>query len=199
MCGGTDKATKQAAAAEEERKRQVAQATSAIESAFGSPSRQKQLDEFIQSLRGEFQTEAERLKKDTARRAKFSLARSGLTGGSAAADFGVRLGRDFQGGLLEGERLAQGSLSDLVSADEASKQNLIALAQGGAGVSTAARQAASALQSNLSGARSRSSVASLGDIFSDASSVLTTAEEAAARRRGLKESQVFADPFSRGS
>lgn len=199
MCGGSDSATRQASAAEEERKRQVRQATAAIESAFGSKSRQQQLDDFIAALRGEFTADARQQKERTDRRAKFNLARSGLTGGSAAADLKVRIGDEYQKGLLKSERLAQGSLSDLIAADERSKQNLISLAQGGADVSTAARNAASALQSNLKGAQASSLVNDLGDIFADTRGVLTNAELAAERRRGLRESQVYADPFSRGS
>ena len=198
MCGGRDKATKAATAAETARKKQVADATSAIERAFGGGQRKDQLDAFIKALRGEFTTEAGRQKTIADRRTKFSLARSGLTGGSAAADVKTDIGRQFQTGLLESERLSQASLSDLVAADQASKQQLIALAQGGGSVASAARNSATALQSNIAGARSRQGVESLGDIFASTAAVSSAAEEAAQRRRGLQESQVFADPFSRG-
>ena len=199
MCfGGGDKATKQAASSEAARKKQVADATAAIERAFGGGGRKAQLDEFIAAIRGEFTTEAKRQKVIANRRGKFSSARAGLTGGSAAADAQVTRGTQFQTGLLESERLAQSSLSSLVSADEQSKRNLIGLAQGGASVSTAAQNAAAALRSNISSARSGTSVASLGNIFASSNEVLQSAEEAAERRRGLRESQVFADPFSRG-
>ena len=198
MCfGGDDKATKEAARVEAARKKQVADATSAIERAFGGTGRQGQLDEFIAALRGEFTTEAGRQRTIADRRGRFSTARSGLTGGSAAADAQVRRGEQFQTGLLESERLSQSALAQLVSADEASKRSLIGLAQGGASVSTAAQQAANALRSNIAGARSGSSVASLGDIFAESTSIISGAEEAAQRRKGLAESKVFADPFSR--
>ena len=90
MCGGRDKATKAATAAETARKKQVADATSAIERAFGGGQRKDQLDAFIKALRGEFTTEAGRQKTIADRRTKFSLARSGLTGGSAAADVSMQ-------------------------------------------------------------------------------------------------------------
>lgn len=199
MCfGGDDKATKEAARVEAARKKQVADATAAIEAAFGGTGRQGQLDEFIAALRGEFTTEAGRQRDVANRRGRFSIARSGLTGGSEAADAQVRLGRQFQTGLLESERLSQSALAQLVSADEASKRSLIGLAQGGASVSTAAQNAANALRSNIAGARAGTSVASLGDIFAEGTSIISGAEEAAQRRKGLAESKVFADPFSRG-
>ena len=199
MCGGRDDATKAATTAEDARKKQVADATGAIERAFGGTQRQSQLDDFIKALRGEFTTEAGRQKKIADRRAKFSLARSGLTGGSAAADTKTDIGRQFQTGLIESERLSQSSLADLIAADQASKRQLTALAQGGGSVASAAANSAAALRSNIAGARSSSSVASLGDIFASTAAVSSAAEEAAQRRRGLRESQVFADPFSRGS
>ncbi len=199
MCGGTDPATAAAQARETSRLKQVKASTSAIESAFGSRSRKRQLEDFVNALRAKFSTEASRQRKDVNRRSKFGLARSGLTGGSAAADRSVDIGRKFQAGIIEGERQSQSSLSDLVSADERAKQNLIALAQGGASVSASASQAGEALRSNLSGASSRTTASSLGDIFSDVEANLTAAEKAAGRRRGLRESEVFADPFSRGT
>jgi len=199
MCGGRDRATKAAQTREDARQLQVEQSTAAIERAFGGSQRQGQLQDFINALRGEFTTEAGRQKTIADRRAKFSLARGGLTGGSAAADLKVDIGRQFQTGLLESERLSQGSLADLVAADQRSKLNLIGLAQGGASVGDAARNAATALQSNIAGARSATSVESLGDIFASTAAVSKSAEEAAQRRRGLEESQVFAAPFSRGT
>jgi hypothetical protein len=197
MCGGGDKATEAAQRAETERKQQVAAATQAIDRAFAG--RTGQLDDFIAALRGEFTTEAQRQKLDADRQLKFSLARGGLTGGSAAADAGIRSGEEFQKGLLKGERLSQASLADLVSADEASRQNLIALAQSGATVGTAAKQSANALRANLSKASAEGLTQSLGDIFGETRSLFTRQQEAAERRRGLRESELFAAPFSRST
>ena len=199
MCGGSDRATRQAQANEERRRREIMQATTAIERAFGSGARADQLDEFINAWRGQFTTEARKQKEDAARRAKFASARSGLTGGSADADLKVKLGESFQSGLLKGERLSQEALSDLKTADVRSKQDLLALAQSGINVSSASMQAAQALQSNLAGARAKIGAESLGDIFGEIESNLVAAEQAAQRRRGLRESEVFANPFSRST
>ncbi len=199
MCGGTDKATAAAQSREIQRKRQSTAATEAINRAFGGDLRKSQLADFINALRKQFSTEAGRQKIDVKRRSKFGLARSGLTGGSEAADRSVDIGRKFQAGIIKGERQAQSSLSDLISADERAKQNLIALAQGGASVTSSASQAGEALRSNLKSASSRTGPASLGNIFEDVEENLTAAEKAAGRRRGLRESEIFADPFSRGT
>ena len=197
MCGGgSDKASREAQRQEEARKRQVAQATAAIDRAFAG--RSGQLDDFANALREDFRAEAGKQKKVADRRLKFAMARGGLTGGSAAADAGRVLAEDFQKGLLRGERGVQQSLSDLAAADEATRQNLVSLAQGGASVASSARAAANAMRSNIAGARSTGLASDIGDIFSDTRGLFVRAEEAAARRRGLQESEVFADPFSRG-
>ena len=148
-------------------------------------------------MREQFGAEAGRQKTLADRSLKFSLARGGLTGGSAAADIGEQLGDEFQRGILKGERLSQSALADLRSADEASRARLVALAQGGASITSSASAAANALSSNIAGAKSSSGIESLGDIFGDVRGLFVQQQEAAERRRGLKESEVFADPFSR--
>ena len=195
MCGGGDKAARRAEAAEIERKQQVAAATGAIDRAFAG--RGSQLTDFVTALREQFGSEARRQKKDADRNLKFSLARGGLTGGSAAADIGTQLGDEFQRGILKGERLSQSALADLRSADESSRARLVALAQGGASVTSSANRAASALRTNIAGAKSVSGIESLGDIFGDVRGLFVEQQEAAERRRGLRESEVFASPFSR--
>lgn len=195
MCGGGDDAAEEAARQERERKAQIRRSTAAIDRAFSG--RSSQLDDFVEALRQEFRTEAQRQKGDVDRQLKFSLARGGLTGGSAAADAGARLGDEFSRGILQGERQAQDALARLRSADEASRADLIRLAQGGADVSTAATQASRALQANLEGARANSLVDGFGDIFTKTRDLFVRQQEGAERRRGLRESDVFANPFSR--
>ena len=197
MCGGGgNDAAKEARRAEEERKAQVREATAAIDRAYAG--RGSQLQEFLNAMRSEFRTDAFKQKEEADRQLKFAMARGGLTGGSASADAGTKLGEEFTKGLLQGERQAQDALGRLRASDEASRADLIRLAQGGADVTTAASQAARALQSNLEGARASSLVTGLGDIFSSTRDLYKRQQEAAARRRGLAESEVFADPFSRG-
>jgi hypothetical protein len=195
MCGGGGGATKRAEAAEIKRKKEVASATSAIDRAF--TGRGGQLDDFVAALREQFGAEAGRQKTIADRQLKFSLARGGLTGGSAAADTGTELGEEFQRGILKGERLSQSALADLKSADEASRARLVSLAQGGASVTSSATSAARALRSNIAGAKSSSGIESLGDIFGSVRDLFAQQQEAAERRRGLKESEIFAAPFSR--
>ncbi len=197
MCGGGGGASNRAEAAEVKRKAEVARATKAIDEAFGG--RGSQLDDFVAALREQFGAEAGRQKKIADRQLKFSLARGGLTGGSAAADTGTELGEEFQRGILKGERLSQSALADLKSADEASRARLVQLAQGGASVTSSATSAARALESNIAGAKSSAGIENLGDIFGDTRDLFVKQQEAEERRRGLRESEIFAAPFSRAT
>lgn len=195
MCGGGGDASREARRQEEERQRQIRDATQAIDRAFAG--RDAQLSDFVSALRDEFQRDAFEQKDDADRQLKFSLARSGLTGGSAAADAGTQLGEEFTKGLLQGERRAQAGLADLRAADAASRSDLIRLAQGGADVTTAATQAANALRTNLEGARAQGVVQGLGDIFTKTRGLYQRQQEAAERRRGLRDAEIYTDPFSR--
>lgn len=195
MCGGSNDASSEARRQEDARQAQVAASTAAIDRAYSG--REAQLEDFVAALREEFRGEAERQQGIASRQLRFGLARSGLTGGSADADAGRQLGEEFTRGILQGERQAQDALAQLRGADEASRSDLIRLAQGGADVTTAASQAARALQANIDGVRSASLVDGLGDIFGNTRDLYVRQQEAAERRRGLRESEVFANPFSR--
>jgi len=196
MCfGGGDRAAEAAQRQEQERQRQIRMSTAAIDNAY--IGREAQYGDFLNALREQYMSDAGRQKAVADRNLKFSLARSGLTGGSADADQKTLLGDEYARGTLRAEQTAQSKLSDLMSADAASKANLIALAQGGADSGTAAQQAASTLRSNISGARSEGLAADIGDIFGGTADLWRRSEEAAERRRGLRDSQVYANPFSR--
>lgn len=198
MCGGDpDKASKRAEAREAQRQREIRQATAAIDRAFAG--RQPQYDAFLKALRDQYGSEAARQKQIVDRKAKFSLARGGLTGGSAAADLGRLIAEDYTQGVLRGEQLSQSRLADLISADESSRANLISLANQGTGIGSVTTGAANMLRANLQGAKSAGLASDIGDVFGGVADVYRRQEEAAARRRGFSESEIYSDPFSRGS
>ena len=74
---------RQAQEAEAARLRNIADATNRINTAFDAPERQKQYTDFLSALRDKFQTDLGRQHDVAQRNLKFSLARGGLTGGSA--------------------------------------------------------------------------------------------------------------------
>jgi hypothetical protein len=202
MCLSTGKsaskrAAREAEQAEVERKAQIEAGTSTIDRAFGA--RGPQYDRFVEALRQHYQTDLGRQKADADRQLRFSLARGGLTGGSVAADAGTRLGREFTEGILESERQAQLGLADLKARDESTRMNLMSLVQGGADATSAAQQAARAMQTNIAGARGEGLARGLGDMFGGTADLYRRQQESAAERRGLRSAfdAQYGDPFSR--
>ena len=196
MCGGGDsKASDAAQKREDDRQAEITRSTSAIDRAFGGRGAQQQ--EFVEALREFLTGDVRRQQKVATRRSKFSLARSGLSGGSQAVDQGRTLAEQFTEGLIKAERGSQCGLADLKAQDEQSRLQLLGLAQTGLKAGTAASRASEAIQSNLAGASARGLQGNIGDVFGKTANLFRAQEEAAARRKGLSEAEVFADPFSR--
>ena len=90
MGSGSNSAQREAQRAEAERQRRIAATTGQINAAYDAPGRQSQYDDFLKAVRQNYTDDATRQKRDVDRSQKFSLARSGLTGGSAAVDANSR-------------------------------------------------------------------------------------------------------------
>ncbi|AVO29857.1 hypothetical protein [Stenotrophomonas maltophilia] len=181
------KAASEAARAEGWRTSNINRAVGQINDIYGSASRQAGIDDFLGATRSFYTNELERQKGVADRSLKFAMARSGLSGGSAAADANRTLGEDYQRGVLSAERLAQGAVSDLRNADEAARQNLIAQAGSGLSLTGGASQAASALRNNLQAAQGSLKTDALGDVFGGLSDVYRRSRESAADRRGFRD------------
>lgn len=194
MCfGGGDKASKAAERQERERQARISSNVSSIEGAYAG--REGPYNDFVQALRERFGTEFGRQRADAARKSKFALARGGLTGGSAAIDATRLLRREGDEGTLQAERKAQGALANLRSADESSKLQLISLAQSGSDIGNAALNAGNSIRANLEGARSTAASEGIGDVFGRTATAYRAQQDAAQRRRGLREAEVYASPF----
>lgn len=191
---------KRARRAEEQRQRQIQQTTRRVNQIFDSPERQAQYEDFVTAVRSHFTEDAGRQKVDADRNLKFSMARSGLTGGSAAVDSGRNLQDEYSRGILQAERRAQGSLADLRSADEQSRANLISMARSGADATTSARRAAEAMRSNVQGQRSDALAGGLGDIFTNTAKLHKRQREAAKERATYTApvGSFYGEPFQGG-
>lgn len=197
MCfGGGDKATKRAEQAEAARQAQISGNVGSINAAFRG--REPQYADVGNALRSRLNTELAQKRGEASRQTKFALAKSGLTGGSAAIDAGRRLTREGQEGTLGVERMARAGEADLRAKDEASRLQLISLAQSGSDIGNAGQQAASMLRSNIDSAKNANLVNGLGDVFGSSANAYKRAQDAAARRRGLSEASTYAKAFSRG-
>lgn len=187
MGAGSSNAQTVAAQNDAWRQSQIANSVDAINSAYNNPKREAQIQDFLGASRQYYTNDLDRQKAIADRSTKFALARSGLTGGSAAVDANRTLGENYQQGVLQADRLAQGAAADLRSADEQSRLNLIAAAQQGADMTTSASRAASTLQSNLASGNAGVKADALGDVFSGLSNIWTTSQQNAAQNRGYRD------------
>jgi len=194
VCGGGGGASNQAQQMEQQRQASIAKNVADINTAFGG--REGQYDDFVTARRAQYGDELGRQQKVATRQNKFALARSGLTGGSAAVDTGKKLADEFNLGTINAENRASGELAGLKSADENSRNQMIALAQSGASIGNGAAQTAAGLRANIESARANSVPDALGSVFGQSADIYKQMQEQAAIRKGLRYSSLYAQPNS---
>jgi hypothetical protein len=113
--------------------------------------------------------DAERQFEDATRQTKFGLARSGLAGGSVDIDDNAELIRRRNEGLMRATGIADEAAANLKLADERTRANLVATAQSGIDVGTAAQMAAKGLEANATSAAGDRAGATVGSLFGDLS------------------------------
>lgn len=199
MGSSSSGAATEAAQADAWRQSNINRAVGQINSAYGNPKREADINDFLGATRSFYQNELGRQKDVADRSLKFAMARSGLTGGSATVDANRLLGENFQTGVLNADRLAQGAAENLRTADEQARMSLISQAQSGMDMTGGASRAAAALQSNLSGAQAGLKVDALGDVFGGIASIAKNSRDQAAERRGFNNTWGFYQPgFGQG-
>lgn len=160
--GGTD-----AAEIERQRQERAQLAIDAVNNIFDNANRealyQNQRDA-VYSLNAQ---EVERQAREAERANRFALARNGLLGGSVDIDSNEELNRRANEGLSKAGGIADAAMSDLQTADENTRNNLVSMATAGTDATTASQLAASGLQQNMDAARSNASVATVGNLFND--------------------------------
>lgn len=185
MGSGGGNASRQAQQAEAERQARIAATTGEINRVYDAPERTNQYNDFLSAVREHYTSDAKRQKGVADRNLKFSMAKAGLSGGSADADARTTLGEEFTRGLLQAEDTAQSSLGDLKASDEASRLQLLTMAQSGLDATTAASRAMANVQQGAQTAKSRATADGLGDIFAATNKTYQTQQEAVGRRAGI--------------
>lgn len=117
---------------------------------------------------------------------KFSLARSGLTGGSAASYAGGVSAKDYNTALLNAQNQTQTAVGNLKSSDVSAKNNLIGLAENGLSTGNAASQAADSMSASLANASSAENPQALGQLFNNTANIYQTQQTAAANRKAAQ-------------
>lgn len=186
MCGGGDNGASNRAEQRELAERARVQAGIAQTNAvFNSPERQRQIAQFTDAVRAQYQEELQRVKGENDRQLTFALARGGNSGGSLEVDQRRQLGEGYQRGTIEAERGAQGAAAQLRAADEDAKNRIIAMIQAGANIGDT--NSGTAMQNNLQATRSTVDVRTIGDAFGSLGDIYKRSRERAEYRRGLQD------------
>jgi hypothetical protein len=181
--GTSNNASQQAAAADAARQAQIQSTVSQITQAYSSPERTKQYEDYGRNLTNYYTGQVKEQEGTNARNLKFSLARSGLTGGSAAVDANTQLQKDYSKGLLYASQQAQTGRAALESSDINAKNQLISLAQQGNYTGAIPQQVSEAQRAALGSAQASFNPAALGDLFKSTAEIYKTQETNAANRR----------------
>lgn len=196
MCGGGNKASDAATQQEAQRQATIGSNVTSINSAFGD--RTKQYTDYSKALQDQYETELNRQQGIASRNLKFSTARSGNTGGSVAVDQGQLLGQETAKGTLNAQQQVGSAVAGLQAKDEATRQQMISLAQSGGDIGNAANQTANALQANIGSAKSVNVEQGLGDVFGGISTNINAANNAAALRSGIYAGTARASLYGGG-
>lgn len=187
LFGGGDDSARKAAQSEGLRQSQTRRAVEQINAVYDNPRQEAQIGDFLAAARAFYRGNLDRDKERQDRSLKFAMARSGLTGGSAAVDANRRLGEAYQEGVVRAEQQAVSDANALREANEQGRMNLISLAQSGADLGTGAARAAQQLAANLGGARAKMRADALSDVFGGFTDIYETSRKTAAERRGNRD------------
>ena len=181
--GTNNKAANAAAAANADQQAQIQASVQQINNAYASPQRQAQYDTYGKNLLNYFTGQANEGQATNARNLKFAEARSGLTGGSAAADANTQLGKDYSKALLQASQQAQAGTAALKQSDIQAKNQLIGLAQQGNFTGQIPQQVAAAQSASLGAAQNYANPNALGNLFSGTAQIWQNEQTAAANRK----------------
>jgi hypothetical protein len=154
-----------------------------IQNAYSSPSRQQQYQQYGQQLQDFYTNNVNNQEQVNARNLKFALARSGLTGGSAAVDSNTQLQKDYTNGLVQASQQAQAGQAALQQADVNSKNQLVSLAEQGGNIGSIPTQVAQAQSTNLGTAQAYGNTNALNNLFTGTAGIYQGEQVAAANRQ----------------
>lgn len=181
--GSSSSAAGQSAADQAQQQDQINQSVAQINNAYSSPQRTAQYQQYGDNLNSYYTNQVNTAEGTNARNLKFALARSGLTGGSAAVDANTQLQKDYTQGLLQASQQAQAGKSALQQSDVNSKNQLVSLAQQGGYTGAIPTQIAQAQTANLGAAQNYGQANGLGNLFSGTAQIYQNEQTAAANRK----------------
>lgn len=165
----------------------IRQGISGVNAVYDSPERQAQIADYLEANRKLYFDELGRQKGDTDRQLKFALARNGTAGSRQQIDAAADLGRQYNEGVINADRQAQGAANNLRMDDEASRNNLIAMVQSGLDATTASQRANNNLRVNLDGAKSSMRSDAIGNVFGGFADLYKRSKDRAEETRAYKD------------
>jgi hypothetical protein len=184
--GTNNSAANAANAADAQRQAQIQQSIDSINRAYTTPQRQAQYDQYGQNLDKYFTGQVNEQEGVNARNLKFAMARSGLTGGSAAVDANTQLQKDYTKGLLQASQQAQAGKASLQQSDISAKNQLISLAQQGGNIGTIPQQVSQAQTAALGAAGNYTNANALGNLFTGTAQIYQNEQTRAANQQAQK-------------
>lgn len=181
--GTNNSAANAANQANTDRQNQINASIGQITSAYSSPQRQAQVDQYGQQVGNYLTGQVNNQEATNARNLKFAMARSGLTGGSAAVDSNTQLQKDYSTALLQASQQAQSAKAGLAQSDTNAKNQLIGLAQQGSYIGAIPQQIAQAQSASLGAAQNYANPQALGNLFAGTAGIYNNEQTAAANRR----------------
>ena len=169
-------------AANAQQQASIAIAVNQINAAYSNPARQAQYQQYQNNLNNYYTGQVNNQEAINARNLKFAMARSGLTGGSAATDSNTQLQKDYTQGLLQASQQAQAGTSALEQADINAKNQLIGLAQQGNYTGQIPQAAAQSQNAALTAAQNYGGANALGNLFTSTQGIYQNEATAAANR-----------------
>ena len=180
--GTNNSAANAANAANNQRQQGINNAISQINSAYDSSSRNAQINSYGTNLQNYYTGQVNQQEAINARNLKFAMARSGLTGGSAAVDSNTQLQQDYTKGLLQASQAAQSGVASLQQSDINAKNQLTSLAEQGSYTGAIPTQISQAQSASLGAAQNYGSANALGNLFSGTAGIYQNEQTAAANR-----------------
>lgn len=181
--GTGNSAANAANAANAQQQKDIQQSVGQITSAYDNPNRAAQYSNYNKNLSNYYTGQVNNQEAVNARNLKFAMARSGLTGGSAAVDSNTQLQKDYTQGLLNASQAATAGTSALEQADVNSKNQLIGLAQQGNFTGAIPTQVAQAQNASLGAAANYGQANALNNIFAGTAGIYQNEQVAAANRK----------------
>jgi hypothetical protein len=166
-----------------QQQQQIQNSVNQINAAYSNPNRTNQYQAYDTNLQNYYTGQVNNQEAVNARNLKFAMARSGLTGGSAAVDSNTQLQKDYTQGLLQAAQAATAGTNALKQADVNSQNQLIGLAEAGNTTGQFPSQIAQSMQANLGAAQNYQNVNSLGNLFQSTANTYNNEQTAAALRK----------------